>query len=142
MKEFDLSHAVTSLSHYASATGTLWGIFAAATFAASGFGISMEERFTTPIALFLTIGFLAFAIGHWYFIQHHVGVQRRIATEILSYLKTSGSSATDFPDSIRAICESEVKESTLFRVLGIETSTLTHVAIDICVLLVIWSIVK
>jgi hypothetical protein len=131
MKKYDLADAVTSLGHYSSATGTLWGIYAAATFAASGFGISMKEDFTFWIAAFLTIGFLAFTIGHLYFIIHHVRVQRRISQEILAHLKQYPRSKTDFPDSIRAICGAESK---------VYVSVLTHVAIDACVLTIIWSV--
>ena len=129
MREYDLSNAVTSLGHYSSSTGTLWGVFAAATFTAAGFGISMGERFDREIAFFLTIGFLAFALGHLYFIRHHVNVQRRISTEILEYLKTKKPAPTPFSRSIRAICAPENK---------IWASVTTHLVIDFCVLYIIW----
>src|SRR3990170_8119316 len=125
MREFELSNAVTSLGHYSSATGTLWGVFAAATFTAAGFGISMGDRFDREIALFLTIGFGAFAIGHLYFIHHHVSVQRRISSEILEYLKNTTPAPTPFMDSIRAICAPENK---------VWASVMTHLVIDFCVL--------
>ena len=128
-REYDLANAIASLAHYSSATGTLWGIFAAATFTAAGFGIAMEDRFTSQIAIFLTIGFVAFAIGHGYFIRHHVNVQRTISTEILDYLKEAKPSPTAFPKSIHAICAPENK---------IGASIATHVIIDLCVLAIIW----
>src|SRR5687767_13810499 len=109
MREYDLSNAVTSLGHYSSATGTLWGIFAVATFTAAGFGITMGERFTALIALFLTIGFGAFAIGHIYFIIHHLRVQRTISKDILRHLADTVSAPTAFTESIKAICAPENK---------------------------------
>jgi hypothetical protein len=132
MREYDLSDAVTSLSHYSSATGTLWGIFAVATFTAAGFGISMGERFTFLIALFLTIGFAAFAVGHAYFIIHHLKVQRTISKDILRHL-TETKMPTDFAESIKAVCAPENK---------LLVSLTTHGVIDACVFIIIWSTVR
>ena len=130
MKEFVLSNAVVSLAQFTSAIGSLWGLFVAATFAAAGFGISMDNRFTAPMALFLTFGYLAFALGHFYFIMHNVRAQQRISREILAYVAAADPPVTDFPETIRAICANESKAWA---------SVVTHVVIDVCVLLIIWS---
>jgi hypothetical protein len=132
MSDFELSDAVGSLSDYSSATGTLWGIYAAATFAASGFGITMGDRFTFGIAAFLTLGFLAFAIGHFSFVWHHVKVQRTISSEVLDYLERDPC-PTAFPQSVRAACRPDNKMAAV---------TITHIVIDLCVLLIIWSMAK
>ena len=131
MSNYELSDAVASLSHYSSATGTLWGIFAAATFTAAGFGIAMEEAFTRFIALFLTVGFVAFASGHLALVIHHVRVQQIIAAEILAHLGKTPS--TGFPQSVAAIC---ARQSRL------DVSITAHLVIDACVVAIIWFIAR
>jgi len=128
MSNYDLSDAAGSLSDYSSATGTLWGIYAVATFTASGFGITMGDRFTPEIALFLSLGFLAFTVGHFFFVWHHVKIQRAISDEVLHYLEKKPC-PTAFPESVRAICRPDNKMLWV---------TITHLVIDFCVFLIIW----
>ncbi|MCA1709756.1 MAG: hypothetical protein LC808_43360 [Actinobacteria bacterium] len=130
MKDFGLSDAVDSVQHYSSASGTLWGIYAVATFTASGFGVSMGDRFTVGIATYLTIGFLAFTIGHFSFVRHHSNIQRRLSTEIGAYLAQDKLAAEHFRDSILAICS---PDNRLLPVV------VTHLVIDTCVIIIIWS---
>ena len=129
MQDYDLSDAVGSLTHYSSATGSLWGMYVVATFAASGFGISMGSRFTGDIALLLSIGFAAFAVGQYFFVLHHMGVQRTISADILRYLEKTKPDPADFVDSVKAICRPDNRMIPV---------TMTHLVIDTCVLLVVW----
>ena len=127
MSEFGLSDAVSSFSHQSSVTATLWGIYVAATFAAAGFGFSLEDNFTYPLAAFLSVGFLSFTIGHLHLLMHSIRIQSHLRDEILAYLNEA---PTAFAGSIRSICGNSSK-------LG--PSVAAHIIIDICVLLLIWS---
>ena len=131
MQDFDLSDAVENFTHHSSSIGTLWGIYVAATFAGAGFGISLEENFTYPLAAFLSIGFLAFTIGHWHLLRQHIDIQADLRADILAYLDKAGPDSGPFAKSIRSICRNSSK-------LG--ASRLAHIVIDICVLLLVWSL--
>ena len=128
MRGFDLSDAVASFSHHTSSIGTLWGIYVAATFAAAGFGISLGDRFTPLIAVFLCIGFLSFAWGHWHLLRQHMAIQDALRTDILADLARSDSDTANFACSIEAICNNSSK---------LPASAAAHIVIDICVVLII-----
>ena len=130
MKDFDLSDAVSNYTHQSSSIETLWGIFVAATFAGAGFGISLGDRFTYPLAAFLTVGFAAFALGHLALLRQHIHTQSDLRADILDHLDKSKANPSPFENSIRSICRNSSK-------LG--ASTLAHGVIDFCVLLLIWS---
>ena len=129
MQDYDLSDAVSGLSHYSSATGTLWGIYAVATFTASGFGVSMGQRFTSEIAIFLAIGFVAFAIGHYFLLCHHIQVQQTISADIQAYLGRTKRPPTHFRRSVEAISK---PDNNFF------WASAAHLIIDLCVLFIIW----
>jgi hypothetical protein len=128
MREFDLSDAVASFSQHTSSIGTLWGIYVAATFAAAGFGISLGDSFTPLIAVFLGIGFLSFAWGHWHLLRQHLAIQDALREDILADLARSDPDSGPFTRSIRSICDN--RSNLLW-------STAAHVAIDLCVILII-----
>src|SRR5690349_20700685 len=128
MSDYELSDAVAAMSHYSSATGTLWGIYAAATFTASGFGLSADQRFTSDIAMLLAIGFVAFAIGHYFLVVHHMDVQRAISADIKAYLDRPIRAASPFRKSIKAISQPDN---------SFWWASAAHLIIDLCVLFII-----
>jgi len=126
MREFGLTDAVASYSHYSSVIATLWGIYVAATFTAASFGAALEDRFTATLAVFLSAGFLAFTIGHAVLVVHAIRIQDVLRENITSFLRESPG---PFAPAIESMCRYRSKPVP---------SLCAHFVIDACVLLIIW----
>jgi len=130
MSEFNLSHAVSTLSGYVAAANTLWGLFVVATFAAAGFGASMKDDFGVPTAAMLTIAYLAFAAAHLNALLLNLRVQRVIADEIRASLARAPAGLTEYPLSVRAVVAASYRPAAAVAI---------HLVIDACVIGVAWS---
>jgi len=129
MREFNLSHAVSAYSTYASAMNSLWGLYIVATFSAAGFGATMGRRFTTDIALILTIAYLAFAAGHLRALMVTLNRQKIIAAEVIEQLQAGGETLTPYPRSIAAITAKALSPTAIWVI---------HLTIDACIVGVMW----
>lgn len=130
MREYDLANAVTTFSTYSAMLTTLWGLYIAATFAAAGFGASMNDDFTPTTALLMTVAFLAFAAAH---LRGILVIDRglvSIRTEILGRLQATSGEVTDYPRTVTAALAIALSPTASFAV---------HVVIDTCVIAVLWS---
>ena len=107
-----------------SSQNNLWGIFIIATVASAGFVLTAQEDVGTVSRIAMSIGFLAFSIGHGYLLFK----TRRIFVVIESQLKM----LEDHPLQSILNKMSDGK-STVVRPF------IPHVVIDICVLVIIWS---
>jgi hypothetical protein len=131
MREYNLSHAVSTFSTYGSALNSLWGLYIVATFAAAGFGASMKEQFNTGTASLLTIAFLAFTAAHLAALMANLRVQKAIAAEVLKRL--GDAETTDFPATVGAVVGRTPSRGAMLAV---------HLIIDACVIAVIWASVS
>jgi hypothetical protein len=130
MREYNLANAVGTFSTYSAMLTTLWGLYIAATFAAAGFGASMNDDFTPRTALLMTVAFLAFAAAH---LRGIMVIDRglvSIRAEILGRLEAEPDGITDYPRTVTA---------ALTIALSPAASCAVHVVIDICVVAVLWS---
>ncbi|HET9639757.1 MAG TPA: hypothetical protein VFP12_11160 [Allosphingosinicella sp.] len=132
MRDFNLSHAVSTYSTYVASMNSLWGLYIVATFAAAGFGASMKEQFNAWTALLMTISFLAFAAAHLSGLMANLRVQKAISAEVMERLG-GASEETDFPATVGAVVG-----RTGHRGLSLAV----HLVIDACVVAIIWSSVS
>ena len=107
-----------------SSQNNLWGIFIIATVASAGFVLTAQEDVGTVSRIAMSIGFLAFAIGHGYLLYK----TRRIFVVIEKQLKMF----KDHPLQCILKIMSD-GESTII------LPFIPHVVIDIGVLVIIWS---
>jgi hypothetical protein len=128
MREFNLSHAVSTFATFSGRLGSLWGLYIAGTFAAAGFGAS-QERFTTGTAVILTLAFFAFAGAHLRAIMAILNNLATIRAEVLGRLESAPEEA-DFPATIRA---------AMSMALTPRASLAVHLIIDSCVVAVVWA---
>ncbi|MGZ8286006.1 MAG: hypothetical protein ACXW27_03835 [Allosphingosinicella sp.] len=133
MRDFNLSHAVSTFSTYGGSLNSLWGLYIVATFAAAGFGASMNEQFNTWTASLMTIAFLAFAAAHLLALMANLRVQKAISAEVLERLGGAAKETTDFPATVRAV---------VGRTPSRTASLAVHLTIDACVIAVIWASVS
>jgi hypothetical protein len=127
MREFDLSHAVSTFATHSGRQSSLWGLYIAATFAAAGFGA--KEQLTVRAATFVTLGFLAFAMAHLRATMSVLKTLTAIRGEVLGRLESAPAEVTDYPVTIRA---------TMGLALSPSASLAMHLVIDACVVAVIW----
>jgi hypothetical protein len=128
MREFDLSHAVSTFATHSGRLSSLWGLYIAATFAGAGFGA--KEQFAMRPAALLTLGFLAFAMAHLRATMSVLKTLVAIRGEVLGRLESAPSEITDYPQTIRA---------AMGLALSPSASLAMHFAIDACVVAVIWA---
>lgn len=131
MRDFNLSHALSTFSTYVGALNSLWGLYIVATFAAAGFGASMKEQFNTGTAALMSIAFLAFTAAHLVAVMSNLRVQKAIAAEVLKRL--ADPETTDFPATVGAVVGRTPSRGAMLAV---------HLTIDACVIAVIWASVS
>lgn len=130
MREFNLGHVISAHSHYSGSVNSLWGLFVAASFSAAGFGASMAEKFTVATALTVTIAYLLFAAGHLLAIVTFVRKLRVISDEVRARFEANPGDFTEYP---------RTADIYFGAVLSPAQSALVHVAIDVCIVLILWS---
>jgi hypothetical protein len=130
MREYNLANAVETFSTYSGLLTTLWGLYIAATFAAAGFGATMNDDFTPRTALLMTVAFLAFTAAHLRGIMVVDKGLMTIRAEILTRLQSGPGEITDYPQTVAA---------ALSTALSPAASIAVHVVIDLCVVAVLWS---
>jgi hypothetical protein len=128
MREFDLSHAVSTFATHSGRQSSLWGLYVAATFAAVGFGA--KEQLSVRAATLLTLGFLAFTLAHLRATMTVLKTLAAIRGEVLGRLESAPVETTDYPVTIRAAMRPALSPSA---------SLAVHLAIDACVVAVIWA---
>jgi hypothetical protein len=82
---FDVKEAIDLLIKQTTAANTLWGIYAAISFTAAGFGITIRSSFpdwAVPISLLAAVGFAAFLIGHWIMLRSPIRVIESVTLEL------------------------------------------------------------
>ena len=130
MREFNLSHAVSSLSTFTGSLNSLWGLYIAASFAAAGFGASKTANFPPHMAALLTVAYLGFAAAHLHALLTNLKSQKAISEEIIDRLQAAPEPLTDYPRSLAA---------TVRIALSPKASLRVHLLIDACVVAIIWA---
>lgn len=106
-----------------SAMHNLWTVFVVATFAAAGFGAAGDLSFW--VALAVSVGFCLFAGGHLALLHQTL----RVVEAIRRDLEKFSSAGALLPETLK---ESAANPNP------IPNSTVIHLGIDLCVLVVIW----
>ncbi|MGI0014881.1 MAG: hypothetical protein ACREBU_15785, partial [Nitrososphaera sp.] len=120
----DVGELIDLYQSNSSARNNLWGIYVVATFAASGFVVTAQGDVGTLARIAMSLGFLAFTIGHGFLLYRTSHIL--IAIEgLLKKLKSH-----PLQPILDKICDSESKITSPF---------IAHVIIDICVIAIIWS---
>jgi hypothetical protein len=127
MPEFKLPDSVNLFSQEKTAIANLWTVYVAATFAAAGYGFS-AERLTLATATALTLGYSAFALGHWSLLEQSLTISSRLKGDIRSAI--AGDSEKPFKSSIEALVN---------RANPVWVSRTIHLVIDACVIVIIWA---
>ena len=105
----------------------LWTVYMIATFAAAGYGLAGSPlNCSTVIAV--TVGFLAFAIGHWKLLRQSLVISETLKIEIREALTTQSNS--QFQLSIEALVR---KANPVWYALA------THLLIDTCCFATLWT---
>ena len=121
---YGIADAVTLFSEQSSSIVNLWTVFVVATFSAAGFGAT--EKLTNYQKSGVTIGFLAFAIGHMSLLVVCINLQRALSADIMHNI---ADHTKDFSASLKQLAghPSNIKIASFF-----------HIIIDICVVVIIW----
>jgi hypothetical protein len=127
MSDFKLTDAVTLFSQEATAISSLWTVYVAATFAAAGYGFTATDSSVVQ-ATALTLGFSAFAIGHWSLLNQALSISTTLRNEILSAL--SSDPKNQFKSSIEALAGTANPP---------RVSLVIHLLIDACVIVILWA---
>jgi hypothetical protein len=126
MSKFDLSDAVNLFAQEAGAIGSLWAVFAAATFAAVGFALSGHPP-STIARTAVTLGFLAFAAGHWSLLQQALRVSRALKSDIRNAIVEDPKNP--FKLSLNELTTTANTDWV---------SLVIHIVIDLCVVAALW----
>jgi len=127
MSDFNISHAIALFSQEKTTITSLWTVYMIATFAAAGYGLA-GTPLNCSTALAVTIGFLAFAVGHWQLLSQSLAVSETLKTEIRGALTSEPNS--QFKSSIEVLVG---KTSPLWYALA------THLFIDTCCFAALWT---
>ena len=128
MDGFELNHAVSLFTEQTTTITNLWTVYAVATFAAAGFTASPLSR---PIAAAVTIGFLAFAIGHWHLLKQGLQINVQLASDISKFIQSHPGNS--FEPSINNLISTANPPWI---------SLAIHPLIDACVVVALWARVK
>ena len=136
MDKFELNHAVTLFTQETTTINSLWTVYVAATFAAAGYGFSYSPL-QSQIALAVTIGFLAFAVGNWKLLKQGLTINQQLQKDISKFLACKASE-----DPFRPSIENPFRlsiEKLIATANPTWISRLIHLLIDGCVVIAIWS---
>src|SRR3954462_9950508 len=86
--QYGLSEAVGLFSQYTAMINNLWAVYAAAAFAAAGYGLSLKSL-DRVLSVVITVGFCFFAIGHLRLLWKSMEVQHGLASDISNFLSIS-----------------------------------------------------
>lgn len=117
---FELKDLVGLYTQQVAAVNQLWAMFAATTFAAGVFALTVADSHPRWLLLAGGLGFLFFAIGHYFMVQ----------TALLRQDKAREAIADALPDQPPAILTHYAEGK-----VPIESAGRVHIAIDACVLL-------
>lgn len=132
MASYDLAEAVELFSHQTNVVNTLWGVFAAATFTAAGFGTTLSPtNFGARVAI--SVGFWAFALGHLRLLRQGIEVQQLLSKAILHLTQTKIADQTLTSELSAAL--QGLTGTTNRSVSG----SAIHIFIDVCVTVAVWS---
>jgi hypothetical protein len=118
-----LSNLVSIYQTECANRSNLWAVYVVATFAAGGFVVTAKDDVGTFAKIALSLGFLAFAIGHGFLLFHNTSAL--IALETLLKSHDPGNSSPFLGSFV----------GNTGRILPF----IPHIIIDICVISVIWS---
>lgn len=133
MGEFNLTQAVSVASTYVTTLNSLWSLFVVASFAAAGFGASMEDTFGWWTAAFLIVAYGTFAGAHLRVTAVTTRKLIVIADEVRARLKADPKRFTDYPRSAEAILDNS---------LDLRAVVAIHLTIDACVVAIILASVR
>ncbi|WP_061026462.1 hypothetical protein [Bradyrhizobium sp. CCH5-F6] len=129
MDKFELNHAVALFSQQTTTINNLWTVYVVATFAAAGYGTSASPLPAT-VALAVTCGFLAFAVGHWSLLYQGLTINRQLQRDISAFME---SATSPFKLSIKELVATANPPWI---------SLTIHLLIDLCVVVALWWRVK
>ncbi|GLR85360.1 hypothetical protein [Bradyrhizobium iriomotense] len=129
--KFELNHAVGLFTQQTTTINGLWTVYAAATFAAAGYGFAASPL-SPRIAAAVTVGFLAFAIGHSQLLRQGLQINRQLQDDISGFM-LSKPGCSPFEPSIKMLV-SNANPPWI--------SLAIHLLIDICVVVALWARVK
>ena len=124
--KFGLSDAVNLFTHQVATINTLWAVYVAATFAAAGYGLSVDQGLDYRLAGTVAAGFLAFAIGNWVLLKQALTIARTLQQDIRAAL--AADKANPFAASLHAVAATANAPWI---------SLMFHVFIDACVVIAI-----
>lgn len=131
LDKFELNHAVTLFTQQTTTINNLWTVYAAATFAAAGYGIS-TSALSPIVALAVTLGFVAFAIGHLSLLMQGLKISQQVKKNISSFME-SAAKTHPFKSSI---------EQLIATANPPWISLVIHLLIDLCVVIALWDRVE
>jgi hypothetical protein len=118
--DYKLTDAVNLFSQYTAMINNFWAFYAAATFAAAGYGLSLTPL-PAPVAGAILSGFWIFAYGHLRLLRKLLSVQHSLQSDISRSLEFT---RTTFEPALRKLVS-----SAHIRWISITI----HLAIDLCV---------
>ena len=117
-----------------AAVHNLWAIYVVATFAAAGFG-STRDDLSPAVAAAVTIGFLAFALGHFYLLRQTLRILGGVRADIAAPQPEQKAISVAEPAPKRLV-------HTWQKIIPIDNKPayagVFHVVIDACVVVAIW----
>ncbi|MGQ0446283.1 MAG: hypothetical protein ACT4O2_14455 [Beijerinckiaceae bacterium] len=126
MSEFKLPTAIPLFSQEKTTITSLWTVYVAATFAAAGYGFS--GTLNCPTAIAVTVGFLAFASGHFVLLKQSVDLSLKIKGDVKNAI--DADQEKQFKSSIKGLVDNANPPWV---------SLTAHLIIDLCVIVSIWS---
>jgi hypothetical protein len=121
----DLSDIVNVYLQQNAAVNQLWAMYAATTFAAGVFALTVGNQHTPWLLFPGAAGFLAFTYGHWAMVENGLERMKRAAADIEAIRTISAAAAAP---------EQSLVEHLATRVVSIKWAKICHRAIDACVL--------
>jgi hypothetical protein len=105
----------------------LWKSYATTCLIAGGFTVFFAGAFNIGVAIAVTIGFLTFATGNWFFIQQELRGRFRANKYITDHILIEND------EENVALRECFVRHNNMI------ASAVVHLVIDLCVVAAIWS---
>lgn len=125
MAVFEMKDATDVFMRQADQISSLWGVFVAASFAASGFGVS-ARKLNWVIRLGVTLAYLGFAYGHGSLVFYMLRAHQALRDDILMQVADAGP----FQHSVTVLADTAAK---------MQMSLFFHVVVDVAVVLALWS---
>jgi hypothetical protein len=132
MSSYDLPQSVSVdlFSNQVNIVNNLWSVYVAATFAAAGFGTTLDAK-SLAARVAITLGFWAFTLGHLHLLRQGLSILQSLSRAITNITQKAGNAlSNEFADVLTVLAKTANRPST---------ATAIHLFIDICVTIAIWA---